>query len=68
MRFQAQEELLHAMKFYDFVEERRSRVALQAIDAPPIQLEFPRKPCSRRRWLTNSWLLSVSTIWLISPS
>lgn len=34
MRAQAQEELQHAMKFYDFVLERNGRVALQAIDAP----------------------------------
>ncbi len=35
MRYQAQEELIHAMKFYDFVNERGGKVTLQAIDAPP---------------------------------
>lgn len=34
MRAQSQEELQHAMKFYDFVLERNGRVALQAVDAP----------------------------------
>ena len=34
MRSQAQEETVHAMKFYDFVLERNGRVALQAVDAP----------------------------------
>ena len=34
MRAQSQEELQHAMKFYDFVLERSGRVALQAVDAP----------------------------------
>jgi ferritin len=35
MRVQAQEEMTHAMKFYDFVNERGGRVTLTAIDAPP---------------------------------
>ena len=35
MRVQAQEEHGHAMKFYDFILERMSRVALAAVDAPP---------------------------------
>jgi len=35
MRIQAQEELTHAMKFYDFVYERGGRVVLDAVDAPP---------------------------------
>jgi ferritin len=35
MRVQAQEELAHAMKFYDYVNERGGRVVLQAVEAPP---------------------------------
>jgi len=35
MRVQAQEETAHAMKFYDFINERGGRVSLNAIDAPP---------------------------------
>ncbi len=34
MRAQSQEELQHAIKFYDFVLERNGRVSLRAIDAP----------------------------------
>ncbi len=34
MRAQAQEELFHGMKFYDYVLERGGRVILQPIDAP----------------------------------
>lgn len=34
MRVQAQEELFHAMKFYDFINERGGRVLLQPIEAP----------------------------------
>jgi ferritin len=34
-RMQAGEEQEHAMKFYDFVNDRMGRVTLQGIDAPP---------------------------------
>ena len=34
MRIQAQEELTHAMKFYDFVYERGGCVVLSVIEAP----------------------------------
>ncbi len=32
---QTQEEMTHAMKFYDFINQRGGRVALPVIDAPP---------------------------------
>ena len=35
MRFQAQEEMMHAMKLYDYINERGGHVILQAIDQPP---------------------------------
>lgn len=35
LRIQAQEELGHAMKFFDFIIERGGTIALQAIDQPP---------------------------------
>ena len=35
MRVQAQEEMVHAMKFYDFICGRGGAVALTAIDGPP---------------------------------
>lgn len=41
MMVQAQEEDLHAMKFFDFVNERSGRVRLQAIKAPPHDWESP---------------------------
>lgn len=34
MRVQAQEELSHAMKFFDYLAERGGRITLTAIDAP----------------------------------
>ena len=34
MRVQAQEEMVHAMKFYDFVNERGGKVTLEAIAKP----------------------------------
>jgi ferritin len=41
MRVQAQEELVHAMKLYDFVNERGGRVTLTAIEAPAVEWESP---------------------------
>lgn len=37
MQLQAQEELMHAMKLYHYVNERGGRVILTAIDAPPAE-------------------------------
>jgi ferritin len=36
MRVQSQEELNHAMKFFDFLNERNGEVKLQPIDQPPL--------------------------------
>lgn len=41
MRMQAQEELGHAMRFYDFINDRGGRVVLQALDQPPADFESP---------------------------
>lgn len=41
MRVQAQEELFHASKFYDYVLSRQGRVILGAVDAPPSAWESP---------------------------
>ncbi|NTV14391.1 MAG: ferritin [Desulfobulbaceae bacterium] len=35
MRQQAQEEMFHAIKMYDFIGERGGKVVLEAIDKPP---------------------------------
>jgi ferritin len=40
-RVQAQEELVHAMKFFDYVNERGGRVTLAAIEAPPAAWKSP---------------------------
>lgn len=42
MRAQSEEEVEHAMKFFDFVAERGGRVELHAIEKPPIEFESPR--------------------------
>lgn len=39
MRVQAQEELAHGIKFYDFINDRRGRNLLQSIPAPPAHWE-----------------------------
>ena len=41
MRIQAQEELVHAMKFYDFINEHGGRVMLQQVDSPPTEWSSP---------------------------
>lgn len=41
MRVQAQEELVHAMKFYNFINGRGGKVVLTAIDAPPTAWDSP---------------------------
>ncbi len=41
MRVQTQEELTHAMKFYDFIQESGGKVILTAVDAPQIQWDSP---------------------------
>jgi ferritin len=41
MRVQTQEELLHAVKFYDFINNRGGRVKLAAIETPPSEWESP---------------------------
>ena len=41
MRGQAQEEITHGMKLFDFVNDRGGRVILQAVDAPPTDFKSP---------------------------
>ena len=41
MRVQAQEEMVHAMKLYDFINERGGRVILAPIEAPPTEWDSP---------------------------
>ena len=41
MQIQVQEEVGHAMKLYNFINERGGRVVLQAIDQPPAEFDSP---------------------------
>jgi ferritin len=41
MKVQAQEELVHAMKLFDFVNERGGKVTLAAVEAPPSEWDSP---------------------------
>jgi len=41
MRIQTQEEMFHALKFYDYIIERGGRVTLQLIQAPPTEWKSP---------------------------
>ncbi|MBN1963474.1 MAG: ferritin [Anaerolineae bacterium] len=41
MTLQESEERVHAMKFYHYIIERRGRVTLQAVEAPPATWDSP---------------------------
>jgi len=41
LKTQAKEEMGHAMKFYKFLEDTNSQIALKAIDAPPAKWNAP---------------------------
>lgn len=41
MHVQSQEEMVHAMKLYDFINDRGGKVALLAIEAPQAEWESP---------------------------
>lgn len=41
MRVQFQEELVHAMKFYDHIQDRSGRVMLEAVDQPVVDFKSP---------------------------
>jgi ferritin len=43
MKAQAREEVTHGMKLFDFINDRGGRVALKAIDAPPIEFKSPQE-------------------------
>jgi ferritin len=41
MRSQAQEEVTHGMKLFDFINDRGGRVVLKAVEAPPTDFKGP---------------------------
>ena len=57
MRVQSQEELEHALKFFDHVNERGGRVVLQGIDTPPLEFSGPlevfEKALDHERYITS---------------
>jgi len=42
MKLQAKEEQEHAMKFFDFMNDRGARVVLKKIDQPPVDFSSPK--------------------------
>ena len=42
MRVQAKEELMHAMKFYDYINERGGWILLKPIEGPPTEWKSPQ--------------------------
>ncbi len=41
MYYQAQEELTHSLKFYDFINQRGGKVSLLQVEAPPTDWDSP---------------------------
>ena len=41
MRRQVEEESFHALKLFDYIERRRGRIVLKAINEPPVDWESP---------------------------
>ena len=68
MRLQFEEETSHALKLFDYVNDRDGRVTLQAIEQPPIEFESPhsvmRMALEHERLVTdminNLYALAVS--------
>jgi len=42
LRLQSQEELFHAMKFFDYIVSRGGRVKLAGIEEPPVEWQSPQ--------------------------
>ncbi len=57
MRMQFEEETSHALKLFDYVNDRNGRVALRAIEQPPVEFESPhsvmRLALEHERLVTN---------------
>lgn len=58
MRQQADEEYQHAMRFFDYINDRGGRVRLQAIEAPASEFGSPLEvftaSLEHERWITTS--------------
>jgi len=44
MRVQCLEEQVHAMKFFDFINDMNGRIVLKGISDPPVEWDSPRAP------------------------
>ncbi len=57
MRLQSQEELAHALKFFDHVVERGGRVVLEGLETPPLEFAGPaevfEKALDHERYITG---------------
>ena len=57
MRIQSQEELAHALKFFDHIAERGGRVVLESLNTPPLEFAGPtgvfEKALEHERYITE---------------
>ena len=66
LRTQSQEEMSHAMKFFDHLDDRRARVKLTAIQEPPAEFDSPQRlfeqVLAHERGVTKEIVLDVADI------
>lgn len=65
MRVQAQEEMVHAMKFFDFVLDRQGLPKIGTIEAPPTDFKNPitaLESAYQHEQLVSSWINELSDL------
>ncbi len=66
MKVQYQEELAHAMRFFDYVSDRGNRVRVQAIDAPPDDFRSPQDVFQRTLEHERTVSASINNIYALA--
>ncbi|HEV8190877.1 MAG TPA: ferritin [Ktedonobacterales bacterium] len=66
MRVQAQEEVGHAMRFFDFVNDRGSRVTLQSIEQPPNDFASPLDVFTRALQHERTVTTKINTLYALA--
>jgi ferritin len=66
MRIQSQEEVRHAMKFFDFMHDRGNQVILQGIDQPPHDFSSPLDAFTRALQNEQKVTASINDLYALS--
>ncbi|OGU00715.1 MAG: ferritin [Gemmatimonadetes bacterium RBG_16_66_8] len=68
MRLQAQEEAGHAMRIFDYVDDRTGRIALQAIEQPPAQFKSVLEVVQRVKKHEESVTGSINRLYALAQT